>query len=402
MLRISADKRRFSFALIGVFLIAVIAIMPFISKREMHLSAYSDSWNDLSEFRKNLELKGYKIKCITSTPLSLREYNGDYNKTLLCIIGVERPYTNDEIASIINFVDRGGSLIVADDFGFGNRLIKVFGVEFSRCRLWSPNFIKNPSFPVINVTYEGIHYEVMMNEPSTLSGVSEKEILVETDSNCWLDANKNGKRDLDELSDIYPIVASTHYGEGEIIIISDPGIFINDCWNIKDNSFFVMALVKSLVPSESTIIFDESIHVHKMPNHNFVQVMFFVLCNLMLYPAGKVVLLGAAIVLIAPYMRKIKRPVIWFHRDILTHATYHHLKIPELKDEDVLRMKHIAEEKVRLALVLSKDEFANIDESILKSVVGDDLLYDFITNWEKYSVEDLPKIIKKMDEWVKR
>ncbi|HID73816.1 MAG TPA: DUF4350 domain-containing protein, partial [Thermoplasmata archaeon] len=124
-------------------------VIDAVSTREPELSAYSDDWNDLSRFRKALEEEGFETHGIVATPGILREVE-EPERTLLIIVGVETAYNYRDTQTIVDFIEAGGSLILADDYGFADDLAREFGVNYYRHDLWDPNFITNTSF--LNIT----------------------------------------------------------------------------------------------------------------------------------------------------------------------------------------------------------------------------------------------------------
>ncbi|RLG41325.1 MAG: hypothetical protein DRO05_04235, partial [Thermoproteota archaeon] len=145
------------------------------------------------------------------------------------------------------FVRKGGGLIIADDFREGDSVSKCFGIEFSKKLLLEPSsFSKQPSFPIINVTLGGRTCSMMLNYPSTLvlrgrfvggrylARVDEHEIecnlsiLARSSKVSWLDLDCDFNRDEREPRSSFPLIALLEYGEGRVVVISDPDLFIND------------------------------------------------------------------------------------------------------------------------------------------------------------------------------
>jgi hypothetical protein len=98
-------------------LYSVILTIP----SQPQLSAYSNSWGDLSECRASIKGKGYDVSSIISSPTILSKIEDEkYKDMLYMAVGVERPYTEEEADELMRFIRFGGSLIIADDFGHGN------------------------------------------------------------------------------------------------------------------------------------------------------------------------------------------------------------------------------------------------------------------------------------------
>ena len=149
--RIALQAAFWAVLLLLVLTIAVTYVVP----GQTQQSAYGDEWNDLGEFRQELNRKGVETTALVSSPLILSDIDHP-EQTLFVISGVERDtislprftgeddliqysegdgYTSSEIVAISNFVSRGGTLILMDDFGYSSNLAAEFGLEFTNHRL---------------------------------------------------------------------------------------------------------------------------------------------------------------------------------------------------------------------------------------------------------------------------
>lgn len=150
-----------------------------ISEGEPHLSAYGDSWDDVSNFRGALVDRGLDVSNIVSSPNLLDSINTthDITKTVFISIGVEKKYTLSEANAIYNFFARGGKVIIADDFGYGNSISNReffegssgFGVEFSNSPLFDGRYVKNPLFVTVPIKSLNVDYDFSGTHLFTLS-----------------------------------------------------------------------------------------------------------------------------------------------------------------------------------------------------------------------------------------
>ena len=157
---LSSPKFRRS-ASIGAFwiligILAVQILQTYLVDGETQQSAYGNDWNDLGSFRSDINNMGIETNALVSSPLLLSEI--DYPEEAVFIVsGVERDtislprftgdesvieltesdgYTNSEILAIENFVQRGGTVILMDDFGYSAQLAMQFGLDYSGHRLY--------------------------------------------------------------------------------------------------------------------------------------------------------------------------------------------------------------------------------------------------------------------------
>ena len=94
-------------------------------------SIYNESWDGLSNLRLALEGEGYTN--ITNGMSSLSLLNRVYEPGVLAIMGPATQYSTTDTISLITFLARGGSVIVADDYGTG---AEIFEPLFNIMNTW--------------------------------------------------------------------------------------------------------------------------------------------------------------------------------------------------------------------------------------------------------------------------
>ncbi len=153
--RISSKKYRRNALVLsfwGLLLTLVLSIaFSYVVPGETQQSAYGNDWNDLGSFRGELNNLGISTTALVSSPLLLSEVEYP-EESIFIISGVERDtislprftgdenviqfsegdgYTSSEIISIENFVERGGTVLLMDDFGYSSNLASEFGLEYT-------------------------------------------------------------------------------------------------------------------------------------------------------------------------------------------------------------------------------------------------------------------------------
>ena len=138
--------------------ILVLSIaMTYVVPGQTQQSAYGDEWNDLGAFRAELNDMGIETTALVSSPLLLSDIDHP-EQTVFVVSGVERDtislprftgdddviqfsegdgYTSSEIVAIQVFVNRGGTVMLMDDFGYSSNLAAEFGLEFTNHRLYA-------------------------------------------------------------------------------------------------------------------------------------------------------------------------------------------------------------------------------------------------------------------------
>jgi hypothetical protein len=402
--RIPFKSIAYGIILLLLITMLIAAIMPGQPRRQM--SIYNDEWNDLSKFRDELVKQGYKTKNIMASPSTLNRYwlsqgaNFTWADTLIMVIGVEKPYTKAEALSLLEYTYYDEArILVADDFGYGNDLFEKMEISaqvVSGARLYSEDYEKNPAFVKAKATIENHEYDIMLNKPSTINAELGGP-FIKSDAQSWLDVNDNQDKDLNETEDIHYMgnFFSGHWGA----VLSDPSIFINDMFDRAQNRAFILALVRHLLPNGGTVIFDESRHASKDPvseaRSNIYDGIMFVVTNY--YAAGALVLFCLAGCVL--YLIKMKLPEEWFHTDVLLKPNLREYEEPELSRTDHIRLRFILQNKLRIAMGLSEEEFSKVRKDQIEQVVTDPDLFKFLYLKHGYTKEELEYIMEKMKDF---
>lgn len=215
--------------IVGIaFLIMPLSVPVF--KSSAQYSVLNSGWNGTSSFGKLLYSKG------GVTPI-LGPYDSvglDKDKGTLVIIGPNLPFTAGEVEALKRFLRNGNTLLLADDFGTGNQLMKELGLEerFSPKQPLTPVFLKNRDFPITaeikTPLSSGVGF-IVMYKPSVI--LNPANPLVATPNGTYL----NGEYGT------FAIIDSVKYGRGKIFIVSDPDIFTNSLF--KENERFIENLL---------------------------------------------------------------------------------------------------------------------------------------------------------------
>ena len=107
-------------------------------------SIYSDSWDGLSSVRQVLENDGFTN--ITNGMSSLSLLNRVYEPGVFAIIGPATQYSTTDTISLITFLARGGSLLVADDYGTG---AEIFEPLFNIINTWDQIALMQGGIPTL-------------------------------------------------------------------------------------------------------------------------------------------------------------------------------------------------------------------------------------------------------------
>jgi len=97
-----------------------------------------------------------------------------------------------------------------------------------------------------------------MNNPSVVKPASYAQDLINSSSSSWLDTDGGGDRDDDEEQGPFTILSRERYGRGELLVLSDPSLLINQMKARMDNGLLVKNIIEFLSSNRSTLLIDES------------------------------------------------------------------------------------------------------------------------------------------------
>lgn len=410
-----------------LFLVSLNLLTLVFYQKEPQLSPYSEAFDGLSEMRADLERFNNNLSTIYST-MDVLESVDDPEGSVVLIIGPEKDITSSEAASLKDFVQNGGSIILADDTGkFSEKLMKelfqpsalltedvdnpllevLFGGErFSHSynidptRVRDMSYERSPEFLVETAYLGNREYEIMFNAPASLDIIKksnnkpadledtyEFDLVCSTSDFAWKDENMNYKRDKQEYSGHIPLIVQVPYLEswlefesnpGTIFLVSDPGIFINDMWHRGQNRMFCLDMINSSYDRDNGFIFlDTSKHFQDsfIQNSGQAAISFSVLTASSRYTfVFWVGLLIAAIFV----LMKVKNLKKYNSITLVNYPWLGRFRNPFLSKADYLWMRSVYLEKVRILSGYTKDEFYTLNREELEALIYDPVIIRFL------------------------
>ena len=243
---------------------------------------------------------------------SLAELPSQPEGTALILIPYT-PFTAGELDELVNYVEDGGTLILMDDYGYGNEVLESLGLSyrFSGDPLLDPliNY-KNEQFPKImdfepSPLTKGVN-TIVCNHATCLIDVPESEAIATSSSFSFLDKDGSSSYDADvDERGPFVMVAITQLGKGRLIAISDPSIIINSMLDMEDN-YTLIKNATELSTSAPQIFLDQS----HLPSSDLSRVKedLGIARGALSYPAVVFVVAGAILALAwRPVWRENKR-----------------------------------------------------------------------------------------------
>jgi hypothetical protein len=213
-------------------------------------------WNGLHGVSSKYSIQ--EIGSLDNAPIS--------NNTVLLIIAPSSQFSSTDVSYAKQLVQLGGTIIIADSYGFTNSLMSEMGlgiqiqdkVVIDSVYNWQSqnypialvNSVFSKSFPfLVNVT------GIALSKPRTLLITSPLAIVLATSSAQSVETNGTSTSG---VSGTFPLVAAEKLGNGFAIVIGDSSIFTDSVWTSANNQI----LIKNLM-ANSHVYLDTS---HWPPN----------------------------------------------------------------------------------------------------------------------------------------
>jgi hypothetical protein len=172
-----------------------------------------------------------------------------------------------EANSVSGFLQEGGLLVIADNFGSSNGLLDLLGVSvrFDGRHLIDPLFYrKQPEFPVISdfspSQFSTGLSELLLNNAAVLNitSGSNVKLLASSSPFSFLDSDQNGKKGPQEPSGPFPVLAQVQVGQGTILLFTSPASFANGLVGEADNGVLVDNIIRYGRQHSSSLLLDET------------------------------------------------------------------------------------------------------------------------------------------------
>lgn len=242
-----------------VVLISLASIWFYPSIQDfMHTNPF---WNGLKSF--NAEFNAVPVE-------TLEAVNPEEAKRSTLVVIPYVQYNEPDLLRLRKFVDNGGVVVVLDDYGYGNDVLKALGLSsaFSGRPLLDPLFCyRNERLPRITdfapeIVLEGVS-NVVLDHATALQDVEADKVLAWSSPSSFLDLNGDGLRSLSEPLGPFPVAAVFHSGAGVILTISDPSLLISGMVGRDDNRLFIQTMLEQYGLGRNVLV-DES-HLTKSP-----------------------------------------------------------------------------------------------------------------------------------------
>jgi hypothetical protein len=262
---------------------------------------YNTTWDGIRYSLNNLDA--------TAVNFSQNNVPTGADKVLICVPYL--PYGDDDLARLKTFANDGGTLMVMDDFGYGNTILAYLNLNcrFAGVPLLDPLYCyKNQWFPEITDFRSAVSKDikvVVLNHATALLNSGNSQVIAWSSTSSYLDQNGNGAFDNGDLQGPLPVAAKIPLGTGSVILVSDPSILLNSMLIKDDNLSFIKSLTG--VDTGSSILIDTS-HLTQDPM-NIVKTKLMDIKEVLAQPYALISILCLLFVIASIYFLKIGGPL---------------------------------------------------------------------------------------------
>jgi hypothetical protein len=230
--------------LVSLLAVLIIAVVVAASTSGAAFGTYNPAWDGAAELRGAADGLGVENEIALNTT----QYETvAANETVALVLSPDSPYTDREAAQVRRFVAAGGTLVIAEDFGsHSNALLAAIGAtaRFDGAITRDERYTyQSPAMPlarnVSNHTLTTGVSRLTLNH-ATVIEPNEAQPVVTTSGFAYLDRNRNEELDDNESLGAYPVVTVEAIGQGEVVAVSDPSLFINAMADRSGNRAFIL------------------------------------------------------------------------------------------------------------------------------------------------------------------
>lgn len=249
-------------AVLAVVLVSALYVGAASSATDF--GVYNPAWDGSADLRSVANSQNTEAVIVQNTS---QYASGNESNAVSFVLSPERRYDDAETERVERFVRNGGTLVVAEDFGTeSNALLRAVGADArvdGRLLRDERYTDESPDFPVArNVNShsytEGV--DALTLNRGTAVSPGGAEVIVNSSSYAYFDENQNGELDDAETLARHPVATAESVGTGDVVVVSDPSIFINTMLERDGNRVFA----ENLIRPHDRVLLDTS-HASSLP-----------------------------------------------------------------------------------------------------------------------------------------
>ncbi|MDS0475731.1 DUF4350 domain-containing protein [Natrinema sp. 1APR25-10V2] len=244
--------------LLGLVVTVVLALGTVAATSSTAFGLYNPSWDGSSEFRQDVESHSQVERHLLRD--TTRYENFPANETVAFVIAPNDPYEGEDLEHVQEFVARGGTLVVLENFGEpGAALLADLETEArpnGQVLRDERHHFRGPAMPVApmvkNHTRTAGVDRLTLNYATAIDP-GNATVLVATSEFAYLGPEDEELDDQDELRS-YPVATIENVSDGHVVVVGDPSLTINTMYDEPDNAAFV----RGLYADADHVVFDHS------------------------------------------------------------------------------------------------------------------------------------------------
>lgn len=261
-------------ALVAAGGLLALAVLQPLAGTQTDFSLFNRQWNGASGLADDLQSRG---ALQSSYGLAFGQDDGAIvayrsleaaqvrsGAATILILGPSVGPTPDEVVHLRAFVQGGGQLLIADDFGPGNAFLEGIGaatridgrpvrdLSYSR----QPTFVVTRDMAATSLSVGVDH--VVLGNPSFLVPGPQAQVLASTGPSAWAETKRDGIHTLDEPEGDLPWMVVEPVGRGSVLVLSDPSLLINGMADLGSNRVLQGNIVDWAVAQDRRIVWDEA------------------------------------------------------------------------------------------------------------------------------------------------
>jgi len=293
--------------LIGLIGALVVAVVVVGSTSTVGFSPYNLEWDGTGEFRELADENGELVVGTTTE----RYETVEPPTTTAVVLAPTEQYDSEDATRVQQFVESGGTLVVADNYGpHGNELLADLGAttRFDGRVLRDDRHNTGVSALPIATNMSSHPFvrdvEQLSFNYGTALEAGESTPIVNSSSFSSLDGNYTDGESQPTDSDRrqYPVVTVESLGDGTVVVIGDPSVFINSMLDEPDNRAFA----ERIAGHRTTTLFDQS-HTSSPPV--IVSVLLAVRTSPLVAAGSLVVAISAVLFVGSQHRKRIREPI---------------------------------------------------------------------------------------------
>ena len=241
--------------LLGASVAGILALTVWLFPTTGDFRDENPFWNGLEDFRR--EFNAEPLDSLQELPAGA----GVEGSIVIVIPYVA--FEGKDVNRLRSYIERGGVVVIADDYGYGNTILEGFGIpaRFANVPLIDPLFnYRTSAFPLATEFEPSpLTAEVSSLALNYATGLDAEGLttIARSSSFSYLDLNNSGSYDATEPLGPVPVVGHTRLGSGDLFLLADPSLFISSMLGAADNLVFLRNLMKT-AGEDATVFVDQS------------------------------------------------------------------------------------------------------------------------------------------------